>query len=119
MRDSKTVEQSYLTDDQTDDEMSKVAIGTLVGILTAAILLTVIVGTVIFYNKNLYLDVLSWINNFMSTVGNTADTTTSYNEDTVTNCSANSASQDSNSYRWVKKFGIFFKFMFSDSKMKL
>ena len=79
----------------------------------------VIVGTVIFYNKNLYLDVLSWINNFMSTVGNIADTTTSYNEDTVTNCSANSASQDSNSYRWVKKFGILFKFMFSDSKMKL
>ena len=100
MRDTKTVEQSYLTDDQTGDGMGRVAIGTLVGVLTTAIILTVIVATVMFYKKNLYPDILSWINSLVSnTFKETTNTVTSFNEDSVTNCSANSASQDSNSCR--------------------
>ena len=108
MRDTNTVEQSYLTDDQTGDGMGRVAIGTLVGVLTTAIILTVVVGTVMFYKKNLYPDVMSWINTLVSTVKDTTNTVTSFNEDSVTNCSANSASQDSNSCRFAKTFSFCF-----------
>ena len=37
MRDTKTVEQSYLTDDQTGDGVGRIAVGTLVGLLTTGI----------------------------------------------------------------------------------